>query len=800
VEERPVDRVAIVEAALDRAIDEAVPAPGARTPGPDLPLVEGSSLTASRARAAFEDMVTSRTLDVVARELKARGSGYYTISSAGHEDDVALGALTRPSDPAFLHYRSGALVLARARRAATERAAAGREVSDASAPDAGSVAGTAPGADVVTDILHSLMASREDPVSRGRHKVWGSRERWIVPQTSTIASQLPKAVGAALAIGRRTTMGVAPAASADVPDDAIALVSFGDASLNHATALTAVNAARWAHRRGAPVPLLFVCEDNGIGISVETPRGWVASTVSHLRGLTYVPAEGELHEVWDATRHAVAVAREKRTPVFLHLRTTRLWGHAGSDVEVAYRTREAIDAAERRDPVARTARQLIATGAADRDTLAVLVARIRSEVRTRAAGILGTAEMAGAGKAAGAGGAGRVAHLETVEEVTATLAPYRPERIVAERAERHLEVAARARIHLRGLPEHATAPGDRTLAATIRATLHDELLRYPEALVFGEDVGRKGGVYGVTAGLQQMFGPYRVFDSLLDETSILGLAQGMGLLGLLPLPEIQYLAYLHNALDQLRGEACSTSFFSDGAFTNPMVVRIAGLAYQKGFGGHFHNDNSIGALLDIPGLALAVPSRADDAGAMLRGAISMAATDGRVVAFLEPIALYHERDLHQLGDGGWLADAPDPEALLLPGEVGVHHPEAADLLIVTYGNGLRMSLRAARHLAEQGVAARVLDLRWLAPLSHDAVLSHARGCRAVLVVDECRATGGGIADAVVARLATSGLGVPIRSVASTDSYVPLGPAADAVLLSETDVLSAARQLCAVPHH
>ena len=100
-----------------------------------------------------------------------------------------------------------------------------------------------------------------------------------------------------------------------------------------------------------------------------------------------------------------------------------------------------------------------------------------------------------------------------------------------------------------------------------------------------------------------------------------------------------------NALDQVRGEACSLQFFSAGQFSNPMVVRIAGLAYQKGFGGHFHNDNSIGALRDIPGLILAVPSRGDDAAKMLRGSISIARECGRVVAFLEPIALYHERDL-----------------------------------------------------------------------------------------------------------------------------------------------------------
>ena len=154
--------------------------------------------------------------------------------------------------------------------------------------------------------------------------------------------------------------------------------------------------------------------------------------------------------------------------------------------------------------------------------------------------------------------------------------------------------------------------------------VHDELLRRPELLVFGQDVARKGGVYHVTAGLEASFGTGRVFDTLLDETAILGVAQGAGLLGLLPVAEIQYLAFLHNALDQLRGEACSLAFFSSGQFANPMLLRVAGLGYQRGFGGHFHNDNAIGALRDIPDLLLAVPSRGDDAARMLRGGLALA--------------------------------------------------------------------------------------------------------------------------------------------------------------------------------
>src|SRR5207253_874887 len=121
--------------------------------------------------------------------------------------------------------------------------------------------------------------------------------------------------------------------------------------------------------------------------------------------------------------------------------------------------------------------------------------------------------------------------------------------------------------------------------------LTDLMLEHANIVLAGEDIGPKGGVYGVTTKLHTRFGPQRVINTLLDEQSILGLGIGLAHNGFLPMPEIQFLAYLHNAEDQLRGEAATLSFFSNGQYTNPMIVRIAGLGYQKGFGGHFHNDN-----------------------------------------------------------------------------------------------------------------------------------------------------------------------------------------------------------------
>ena len=130
--------------------------------------------------------------------------------------------------------------------------------------------------------------------------------------------------------------------------------------------------------------------------------------------------------------------------------------------------------------------------------------------------------------------------------------------------------------------------------------------------------------------------------------------------GMVPIPEIQYLAYLHNAEDQIRGEAASLSFFSNGQFRNPMVVRIAGYAYQRGFGGHFHNDHSVAVLRDIPGLIVASPAHPSDAGPMLRTCVAAAIADGTVAAFVEPIARYHTRDLHQPGDEVWTSPYPEP--------------------------------------------------------------------------------------------------------------------------------------------
>ncbi len=694
-------------------------------------LRDGSSLTIGQCLAVFDAQLGSRHLDLAARWLRSQGKGYYTIGSSGHEGNAAVAAALLPTDPALLHYRSGGFFLARAAQVG--------------------------GRDPLRDVLLGMVAATEEPIAGGRHTVFGRHDLNIIPQTSTIASHLPRAIGVAFSIARSRKLGVA----CPWPDDAITVCSFGDASVNHSTAVGAINAALHSAYQGVPMPLLFVCEDNGIGISVKTPRGWIEHTYGNRDGLRYFDADGsDVAATFDAAAAAASWVRVHRSPAFLHLRMVRLMGHAGSDYEPAYRRPDEIAADFDRDPVLCTAKALIDAGVL---TPGQALDRYEAQ-RTNVIEL--------------AGEVGELPQLDGAEAVMKPLDEGLEEAVAASPAS--LAAAVRS-----GEPD---AP--LTLALAINRALHDILDRYPEAMIFGEDVARKGGVYGVTRGLHGKTSSARVFDTLLDEQSIVGLALGAGVSGLLPIPEIQYLAYFHNAADQIRGEGATLQFFSNRQYRNPMVVRVAGYGYQKGFGGHFHNDDSIAAIRDIPGVVIASPARPDDAAAMLHTCAAAANAAGVVCVFLEPIALYHTRDLHDEGDDGWLAAYP--EAGVPIGRARTYG-DGTDLTILTFGNGLRMSLRVARRLKSLGISARVLDLRWLAPLPVDDMIREAGATGRVLIVDETRATGG-VGEGVLAELLEHGYTGVVERVASKDSFIPLGDAALEVLLSEDTIEAAAVKL------
>ncbi len=724
-----MDRADIVhENFLRRVAARDLPA-GAPPAGP---------LSAVEAVAVYRAGCLSRALDRQSRAMQKAGQGFYTIGSSGHEGMAAVAAALRPTDMAFLHYRDAAFQIARA--------------------------GQVPGQSIAWDMLLSFAASSEDPISGGRHKVLGSKALNIPPQTSTIASHLPKAVGAAYAIGAARRR--APE-HRQLPDDAIVCCSFGDASANHSTAQGAFNTAGWTSYQSIPLPLLFVCEDNGIGISTKTPKGWIAASFRDRPGLNYFACDGlDIYETFRVAGEAAHYVRSRRKPAFLHIRTIRLYGHAGADMPTTYLGREEVEAEEAMDPLLHSVRLMDEAGAlSPAEALAIYeqtnarVARIAGEAVSRP-------------------------RLKTAGDVMASLIP--PKRPC--RPTNGPSAEARAAAFggdLKAMDE------PQIMSRLINWALTDLMLEHPEIVLMGEDVGRKGGVYGVTQKLTQRFGPDRMIDTLLDEQSILGLAIGMAQNGFIPMPEIQFLAYLHNAEDQIRGEAATLPFFSNGQYTNPMVLRIAGLGYQKGFGGHFHNDNSVAVLRDIPGVILACPSNGADAAKMLRECVRLAREEQRVVVFLEPIALYPMRDLHGEKDGGWMRPYPAPNEVIPLGEVGIHG-DGTDMAIVTFGNGCYLSRQAEARLAATGVKARVIDMRWLSPLPEDALIAAVKGAKRILVVDETRRSGG-VAEALMA-LFTERTRVPHARLTAEDSFIATGPAYAVTMPSADSIVDAALAL------
>ncbi|MCB1757459.1 MAG: MFS transporter, partial [Gammaproteobacteria bacterium] len=727
-----MDRAELVhENFLRRLADGELPAP--RKPA----LNAGPRPDKAELTGLFLAQLQSRHLDRHARKLQARGQGFYTIGSSGHEGNAAIAAALRHTDPAFLHYRDAAFLIARAAQL--------------------------PGQTPVQDMLLSFTSSSEDPVSGGRHKVLGSKALNIPPQTSTIASHLPKAVGAAFSLG--LSRHIHPPHQEWLPDS-IVYCSFGDASLNHSTAQGALNTASWTSYRQAPLPLLFVCEDNGIGISTKTPAGWIEASAGNRPGLRYAYCDGlDILDTWTTAVELAGWIRQRRKPAFLHMGCVRLYGHAGADAQTAYMSLDEIEAAEANDPLLHTARHLIEQAGLSKQDILDLYTRTDAEV------------------AALAEEAVLRPKLQNAAEVMASIVPAPRPPTPGNRPSTQTREAVFGTAELRALaqPQH--------MAKLINFALTDLLLSHPEIVMAGEDIGQKGGVYGVTQRLHARFGARRIIDTLLDEQSILGLAIGLAQNGFLPIPEIQFLAYLHNAEDQIRGEAATLPFFSNRQYVNPMVLRIAGLGYQRGFGGHFHNDNSLAVLRDIPGLIIACPSNGHDAALMLREAVRLARDECRIVVFLEPIALYMTRDLFEEGDGLWTHVYPPPDQgeTLGLNDIGVYGG-GKTLAIVSYGNGYYLSRKAEKVLREKHqLDCRIIDIRWLAPLPADALLDAVADCRSVLIVDECRQTGSQ-SEALMTLFAERSRQATARLTAE-DSFIATGPAFDATLPSVDGIVA-----------
>jgi len=698
-------------------------------------------LKASDIISIFESQVFSRHMDIKARELKEKGECFYTIGSSGHESNAVFGHIFPYTDIAFLHYRSGPFFIERSKQI--------------------------PGSSPLYDMALSFMASSDDPISGGRHKVIGSKKLNIPPQTSTIASHIPKAVGTAFGIDRARDLKIK---EKELESNSLVLCSFGDASANHATALSGINTARWIRSIGGNVPIVFICEDNGLGISVPTPKDWIGKTFSYQEHLKYLSCNGlDIFDTIKTAKEAESHSRSKRAPVFLHMKTVRLMGHAGSDIELSYLNLGQIEDAESKDPLLYSAATLIKNEVLSSDEIIDLYENCRKRISY----VFDQATLK--------------PKLEKASDVMTSIIPKNI------RADVPALPSEDKRENFFG-KDYNRLSRPASMAKLINYALLDIMLQYDNALIFGEDVAKKGGVYHITAGLYEQFSIRRVFNSPLDETSILGFASGLAHNGFLPIPEIQFLAYFHNAEDQLRGEAATLSFFSKSQYTNPMIVRIAGLAYQKGFGGHFHNDNSLSIFRDIPGVVVACPSNGVDAVKMLRTAAKHAYRNGRIIVFIEPIALYMTKDLHKSKDNRWSFNYP---SLNEEHEIGkyVKYGEGDALTIISYGNGLYQSLKAKPNIEKTiNNEIKIIDLCWLSDIKIDQIINEVHPSKKILIVDECRKSGSygeGLMSSLYSKLKSN---ITVKLHSAEDSFIPLGMAATSTLPDSQSIYNDAIKL------
>ncbi len=665
------------------------------------PVRDGSRLSGERATALFDAQLTARHLDLAARWLLSFGEAYRSIGSAGHEGDAAVAAAVHATDPALLQPRSVAFLLARA----------------------------AGGSEVARDVLRGVVASAYDPGSGGRLAVPGSAAFNVVPSTIDPSAHLPRAFGLAAALTGGGRKGRDP--------DAIVVASFCAGSVDDTALTAALTAAGRYDHHGVPLPLLLICEDDGLA------GDWPQVSLSARPGLRYTTADGcDLAAAYDAATDAADWVREHRRPAVLQLSTVRLLT-ATADTA--------------RDPLLRTAALLVEAGLTTPDDVLARYDELGWQIRKLAEEVIAEPKLA-----SGA-------------DIVAPLAPRRPLRVaraVADAASRATGPAAGARhaAFAGRLPEDA---GPLTLAQTLDAALTDALVTQPGAVAVGSGD---------------------------DDVTTFGLALGAGLAAQLPIVEV---GDVRRVADQLGGEAATLLFRSAGAYRNPMVIRLPGLARDPaqpdtGPDGDGQGDDVVPVLSDVPGLVVAVPARPADAAALLRSCLASAAVDGSVCVLVEPVAGYHLRDLHESGDNGWLAPYAAP-AKWAAGHIPAGRARtygvgsADDLTILTFGNGVRMSLRAAHGLALEGYGSRVVDLRWLAPLPVADLVRESAATGRVLIVDETRRTGG-VGETVLAALVDGGFVGAVRRIAAADTFVPPGPAARHVLIGANAITQGAHAL------
>jgi 2-oxoisovalerate dehydrogenase E1 component len=504
----------------------------------------------------------------------------------------------------------------------------------------------------------------------------------------------------------------------------IAAVHGGDASVatnGFWSALTIATTQR--------LPLLFYIEDNGYGISVtsdyQTPGGNIAANLRSFSGLTLLEGDGTDPRTADLLiERAVTTVRSERSPVLLRLTVPRLSGHSGQDTQ-AYKAAAVVAAERSRDPLNRLKAMLMEAEWAE------IAAQARRDVES------------------------------AVEEALTRSHPG-PENVA-----KHVffeRVQAQGGLAPEGVEfprQSATVHPEATrinMLTAIRRTLDVELGLNPKLVVFGEDVGPKGGVHGATLGLQEKYGRGRVFDTSLSEEGIIGRAVGMALAGLMPAPEIQFRKYADSAAEQIND--CGTMRWrTNNRFAAPMVVRMPGGFFKCG--DPWHSQSNEVAWVHGIGWRVAMPSNAEDAVGLLREALR--ANDPTI--FFEHRAML---------DASWARRPYPGDDYVVPFGKARTIRAGSELTVVTWG---AMVERCEQAAIASRVDAEVLDLRTLSPWDREAVLASVAKTHRCLIVHEDNLTAGFGAEivAVLAKEAFFSLDAPLERLTMPDIPSPHNP-------------------------
>ncbi len=485
-------------------------------------------------------------------------------------------------------------------------------------------------------------------------------------------------------------------------------------------------------------------------------------------------------------------------PVIANIHVVRLESHSGSDDQSHYMEHDEQIYHIDNDPLRKTARGLIDDGLFSSQELVAIFDEIDGNVRKVSSDVVADMRPKSAADV-----------LTKVYSYNKEAASQTWDQLVKERG--GIRESKYREFHKNGFFDSETLPEQlppMTLRRAINYALFDLFMMSRDTLLFGEDVADfpkeifekgsavtnslrgKGGVFLVTQNLQRAFGMDRVFNTPLDEAGILGRAVGHSYQGRVPFPEIQFIDYISPGYQQLKDRIASTYQRSNAKVKLPMVIRTTYGGYKHGAGSMWHSEANLGAFINIPGLIVAIPSNAADAVGLLRSAF----VGTNPVLFCEAVALYNRRDWEGYNI---LAKYPSLEQLIPFGQACVYNKDARDLAIISYGITLPMSLKASEIISENGIKARVIDLRTVKPFDWETISSAVKECSRVLIVSEDRFHGGVAAtiSAYISNNLFDYLDAPVRIMTAQDCRVAYGLDGDAICLPQTaDVVKAAKEL------